>query len=43
MLPLFMSTNWFSEKQMTELFVMGLQQDVRDFDMEREYGVEATV
>jgi len=41
--PLFMSANWFSEKQMTELFVVGLQQGVRGFDTAREYGVEAKV
>lgn len=41
--PLFMSANWFSEKQMTELFVAGLQQGVRGFDTAREYGVEAMV
>lgn len=41
--PLFMSANWFSEKQMIELFVAGLQQGVRGFDTAREYGTEAMV
>lgn len=39
--PLFMSANWFSEKQMIELFVAGLKQGVRGFDTAREYGVES--
>lgn len=41
--PLFMSANWFSEKQMTELFIAGLQSGVLGFDTAREYGVEAMV
>lgn len=41
--PLFMSANWFPEKQMTELFVAGLRQGVRGFDTAREYGAEAMV
>ena len=40
--PLFMSANRFSEKQITELFVVGLQQGVRVFDTVKEYGLEAT-
>ena len=44
MIPsLFMSANWFPERQMKELFVAGLQQGVRGFDTAREYGVEAMV
>ena len=38
-----MSANWFSEKQMRELFVAGLEQGVRGFDTAREYGAEKIV
>lgn len=40
---LFMSANWFSEDQMRELFVAGLEMGVRGFDTAREYGVEKEV
>ena len=38
-----MSANWFSEKQMLDLFVAGLKMGVRGFDTAREYGVEKEV
>lgn len=40
---LFMSANWFSEKQMIDLFIEGLKMGVRGFDTAREYGVEKRV
>lgn len=40
---LFMSANWFSEKQMRHLFIEGLRNGVRGFDTAREYKVESVV
>lgn len=40
---LMMSANWYSEKQMRELFIAGLKSGVRGFDTAREYKVEAQV
>ncbi len=40
---LFMSANWFSEKEMEKLFEAGIKVGVRGFDTAREYKVEKQV